>query len=77
MWHRRVGQGALSLLVAVNILWLLQPLPLTQKATLGSKPNFPIMPSINLVTLARKAKEKSVCLASGLISTHMPYLSCW
>lgn len=49
---------------AVNILWLLHPLPLIQKTTLGSKPNFPIMPSINLVTLAREAKEESVCFVS-------------
>lgn len=44
----------------INILWLLHPLPLIQKATVGSKPDFPIMPSINLVTLASEAEEESV-----------------
>lgn len=62
---------------AINILWLLHPLPLTQKASLGSKPNFPITPSIYLVTLAREAEEGSVCFASSLISTLAMYPFCW
>lgn len=32
---------------AVSILWLLHPLLLVQKATLGSKPDSPMMPSMN------------------------------
>lgn len=52
-----MGQVAPSLHVAINILWLLHSLPFIQKATVGSKPNFPIIPSINLVTLSRKMKR--------------------
>lgn len=60
---------------AINILWPFYALPLIQKTTLGSKPNFSIMPSINVVTLAGEAKEESVCFASGLISSLTLYHS--
>lgn len=62
---------------AINILQLLHSLPLTQKASLGSKPNLPIMPSIYLVTLAREAEEGSVRFAPSLISMSTVYPFCW
>lgn len=62
---------------AINILWPLRWSPLMQKATLGSKPDFPITTSINLVTLARESEDKGVGFASGLIATLTVCRSYW
>lgn len=51
--------------------------PLMQKATLGSKPDFPITTSINLVTLARESEDKGVGFASGLIAILTVCRSYW